>query len=391
MKKFDMIYVEGPGDLVESFRRWNNKEDVITETSRTFSGQLFDFCKSNKLKTYAISYCNDVKQVEVDGFRVENRPKLSLKKGFFYHIAQVLYGLWVVGIAIRYRPKYLSLTSGVTYWFVLLPVKLLGVQIIPQLHNTLWPKGYPPSSFFKRFLLALDGLFFRYIATKTLCVSPEIRRQLETVSGVNNRPIELFYAQFYRKDFDKSVASTPHQKRPFTIVFVGRVERNKGVFDLLDLAEELKTDGVIFEVCGDGTALDELRKHSEARQLGKVVTIHGQLERPQLLEVYATAHAVIVPTRSDFCEGMPQVVAESVLLGRPVITTRLSNALDVVGNAIVEAQPDDVQSYVRVIRTLLADKAYYESLCQSCGPLREQFLDGKKGLKNVLQAVTRRV
>jgi len=43
-KKFDLIYIEGPGDLVESFRRWYNKEDVITETSRTFSGQFFDFC-----------------------------------------------------------------------------------------------------------------------------------------------------------------------------------------------------------------------------------------------------------------------------------------------------------------------------------------------------------
>lgn len=95
MKKFDMIYVEGPGDLVESFRRWNNKEDVITETSRTFSGQLFDFCKSNKLKTYAISYCNDVKQVEVDAFRVENRPKLSFKKkGFFLpYCAGVIWSL----------------------------------------------------------------------------------------------------------------------------------------------------------------------------------------------------------------------------------------------------------------------------------------------------------
>lgn len=389
MKKFDLIYVEGPGDLVESFRRWNYKEDVISETSKTFSGQFFDFCKSKKLKTYAISYCNDVKQEEAGDFFVENRPKLGFESGALYHIAQILYGLWIVGLVIRYRPKYLSLTSGVTYWLVLAPVKLLGVKIMPQLHNTLWPKGYPPVSRFKRILLACDGLFFRYFSTVTLCVSPEIKRQIESISTLVNRPVFIFFAQFYREDFDKSKSVRDGCREGFKIIFVGRVERNKGVFDLLDMAEQLKSDGVTFDVCGGGAALDELKKTTYARGLDEIVTIHGMLKRPQLLTVYDKAHAVIVPTKSDFCEGMPQVVAESVLLGRPVITTKLSNALDVVGSAIVEAQPDNVESYVRAIKGLLNNTAHYDLLCQSCEPLREQFLDGKKGLAFILAKALR--
>lgn len=386
--KFDMIYIEGPGDVVESFRHWHSKEDVITETSRTFSGQFFDFCRRNKLNTYAVSYCKQMKKEVTDGFYVENRPKLvlNMETGILYHLTQILYGLWIVYIAIRYRPKYLSVTSGVTYWIILSPVKLLGIQIIPQLHNTLWPKGYRPKTLMKRALLALDGLFFRYIATKILCVSPEIKRQIERVSRERRDNIFLFYAQFYRKDFD-GIPTIPHNERPFKIVFVGRVERNKGVFDLLDIAEQLREDDVIFDVCGGGAALSELKRLSKIRGLNEIITIHGQLERPQLLTIYAQAQAVIVPTRSDFCEGMPQVIAESILLGRPVITSKLSNALDVVGNAIIEAEPDDVQSYVQAIRRLIYDPVYYESLCINCSPLKEQFLDGKKGLGDVLQYI----
>ena len=51
------------------------------------------------------------------------------------------------------------------------------------------------------------------------------------------------------------------------------------------------------------------------------------------------------------------VAAEAILSGRPVLTSRLSNALDVLDAALVEAQPDDPASYVACLRRLIADRA----------------------------------
>ena len=48
-KIIDLIYIERIGDVVEALTCWYNQEDVITETSRTFSGQVFDFCKKISL------------------------------------------------------------------------------------------------------------------------------------------------------------------------------------------------------------------------------------------------------------------------------------------------------------------------------------------------------
>ena len=39
-KKTDLIYFEDPGDIVEALSKWKNQQDVLTETSRTFSSQV---------------------------------------------------------------------------------------------------------------------------------------------------------------------------------------------------------------------------------------------------------------------------------------------------------------------------------------------------------------
>ena len=121
---------------------------------------------------------------------------------------------------------------------------------------------------------------------------------------------------------------------PFRIIFAGRAERNKGILDIAAIAERLRERSqtkVLFEVCGGGGALTGAKANRRGQGAGDIVRIHGQLRRPQLLEVYARAHAVIVPTRNDFCEGLPKTCAEAVLSGLPIITSRLKNAMPVLG------------------------------------------------------------
>ena len=100
----------------------------------------------------------------------------------------------------------------------------------------------------------------------------------------------------------------------------------KGVLDIAVMAERMRRSAIsiVFEVCGDGEALSELRQNVNAKNFGDIVVIRGRLERPQLLQAYARAHAIIVPTRSDFCEGLPMVCAEAMLAGLPIITSRLA-------------------------------------------------------------------
>ena len=380
----DLIYIEGPGDIVEAFTQWKNQEDVITETSITFSSQVFDFCKTNQLKSLFISTHAEKKQAAHLDLIARNIPKKIFKGGVGYHVSQLLYGLHILLIALRYRPQHLHVTSGVTYWFMLAPLKLFGIQIFPQFHNTLWPIGFPPIGGFKRFILLLDSWFLSNVASAAFCVSSGVKQQLAEITHNKSCPAYQFTPQFYRGSFMNPPPAQAHNKKPFNIIFAGRIEQNKGVFDILDMAEILSEDNVTFQICGDGSALKMLINQIQQRKLVNRVLIHGMLKRSDLLTIYAQAHVVIIPTRSNFCEGFAMVAAEAILQGRPIITSSIVPALEVLRSAAIEVTPDDPVAYAQAIKKLIDDKALYDSICLACADNREQFLDGSQGLTKAL-------
>jgi glycosyltransferase involved in cell wall biosynthesis len=219
--------------------------------------------------------------------------------------------------------------------------------------------------------------------------SPECGVQAQA-DGATRLPYFGWCAQYEPEGFD--AASVAEKRTPFRLLFAGRVEENKGVFDLVRISAALRQRcavPVIIEVCGGGSALDALRAAVAASGEADRILVTGRLERAELLQAYRRAHAVIVPTRSTFCEGMPLVCAEAVLSGRPVVTSRLSNALAILGDAIAVAQPDDVSSYAEAIRGIAEDPARYERLRAACPAVAAQFLDrGRSYTAAVDQLIT---
>jgi len=177
-----------------------------------------------------------------------------------------------------------------------------------------------------------------------------------------------------------------HSSRPFIITFAGRIESCKGIFDILEMAKILKDYDIEFNICGDGTDYESLQDRTLSNPITqKSVKLHGKLKRPELLKIYNNSHVVIVPTRSNFSEGLPKAVIEAVLLEKPVVTSKLSNALDVLGDAIVKAEPENINSYVKAIQSLVDNKQLYLKKQKACIPLKTQFFDETEGLTAVMQ------
>ena len=140
-----------------------------------------------------------------------------------------------------------------------------------------------------------------------------------------------------------------------------------------------------------GPALPALKELVQNDGLTDEVIIHGHLKRGALLDVYSHCHAVIVPTRSSFTEGMPQVCAEAVLSGIPVIASQVANAFDVIGDAAIRAETDDVASYVRAIRSLIQDPELYRRSRSECPKVAPQFLDRAQSYPAALDRLLVRV
>lgn len=79
------------------------------------------------------------------------------------------------------------------------------------------------------------------------------------------------------------------------------------------------------------------------------------------------------------------VAAESILLNRPVIASSVVPATELLKDACLEVPAEDVDGFIKEIRTLSSNQDLYESMCLACSPLKEQFLNGKEGLTNVLE------
>jgi glycogen synthase len=377
----------GPGDVVAAFRDWQGHVRTLSETSITFSSQEFEFFKRHGIAFWAISSAPKAALL-VDGEnRIENRPRVTTKpvSGLAFHAMQLLYALSLWASALRFRATHAVVDSGTTHWFALVLFKLVGIEVHPNFHNVYWPVGYEPQGAVKRAVLRLDGLAFRHIARRVLGVSPECGRQVNLLSGGVTEFFD-YRAQFAGSDF--AVLPRPVLATPMRIVFAGRVEENKGVFDILTMCELLaarRPGAFLFDICGTGGASVELAAQIATRGLAGSVTLHGKLIRPELLKVYGASHLVIVPTRSTFCEGLPMVCAEAVIAGRPVLTSRLSNALDALRGALVEAHEDDPADYADKIEALAADPARYAELVRNTASVSGQFMSPEFGLTAALE------
>jgi len=383
-----IIYAAGPGNVTGTFKHWRQGKDDPSQVAITYSGQFFDVCAALDAESYVIT-SNPEKQIIKDGnFIIENRPVyLSNQSGILYYIGQVVYELNFILTVLRFRADLVvgNLTSC---FFVLSLLPLVGIQVIPTLHCVLWPK-YTTSSRAKRLFWQLNRRFFSKDCLAILSLSEDINEQIENITHQQSRPIVNFLSSYRRSAF-ASIAPPSQARSPFHVLFAGRIETDKGVFDLLEVAKRFHAEGrndIVFHLCGTGTQLDLLREQVKESDLENLFLLHGYCNKAEMQQMYSLSHVVIVPTRSDFGEGLNKVVVEGVLANRPVITSSVCPALAYVREAVVEVPPDDVNAYGDAILKLYSDRAFYQQKQQSCQQLQEPFYSNSHSWGQALMAI----
>ena len=227
----------------------------------------------------------------------------------------------------------------------------------------------------------------RLFVRRAMAISQVVADQLSALAKPARLNVAVVTPTYARGHFDEVSPPDPG-KRPFRVLFNGRTEANKGVFDLVIVAAQLHSERpgeFLFDICGEGTELPRLVERVEELGLQDVMRVHGFCDTERLTQLLGESHVVVVPTRSDFEEGLAKSCVEAVLAGRPFVTSPVCPALLSLGAAGVETLPDDPQSYREALVSLADDPKLYESKAAACAPLQAQFYDTSRSYKETLR------
>lgn len=367
----------GAGDIIGTYREWRQGRDDREEVSVTYSGQVYDACAGLGLQLYAVSPHARKEVVQEGDFLIEHRPgPRTSARGVRYYLVEAWRTLSLICTCIYFRED-IAIVEDCPLWPLWAIACCFGLRIVAVLHCALWPSGFRPASRKDRLLQRLTGWFWEHCVDASLVVSPECSRQIRTIAPGLNTPVVVGLSHF-RKTFFAAVPPPSGDRNPFRILFAGRIERSKGVFDIVRMAAILEKDepGRFFwEICGSGGDEEELRNLVETQGLSGRISLRGKLNQEQMCQAYGRSHAVIAPTTSRFAEGLAKSASEATLAGRPLITSRLCHGLDLLGDTLVEVAPDQVEAYVEAVRRLADDGALYEAKLRACPDASRPFLD----------------
>jgi glycosyltransferase involved in cell wall biosynthesis len=155
-----------------------------------------------------------------------------------------------------------------------------------------------------------QGIMRRVLAraSTATAVSGWLARTATAMTGV---PVEVAPMPVPTDHFRPPTDATPRRGA----LFVGRLNAQKGVADLLDAIAQLDAP-IPLDVVGDGPDRDALRQQAARLRLDERVTWHGALPAQALPALYQRALVTVMPSRE---EGLGLVAVESQLCGTPVI------------------------------------------------------------------------
>ncbi|MEW5724311.1 MAG: glycosyltransferase family 4 protein [Thermodesulfobacteriota bacterium] len=121
------------------------------------------------------------------------------------------------------------------------------------------------------------------------------------------------------------------EKDGLTVLFLGQIERLKGVHDLVE-AVSLYRDrlaGVRFVLGGNGSALDEVRARLAKLGLTDRFELPGWVDGDRKRELLDRAEIFVLPSHA---EGMPNALLEAMAAGLAVVATRVGGIPDLVSS-----------------------------------------------------------
>lgn len=203
--------------------------------------------------------------------------------------------------------------------------KALRARVVYQVHGGKLPReffaGRPWLTGFLRWTLSLPDLvvvlakveldaYLDFVPAQDVVILP---------NGIDCRP------------FNAVPVVHSHPEQPLRLVYIGRIAREKGLYETLQglrLAHELGVDARL-TVAGGGPEEPRLRRYAQALGIASRVVFAGPVFGDDKAKLLCGADVMVLPSYS---EGLPYALLESMAAGIPVIATPVGAIPDVMAH-----------------------------------------------------------
>jgi glycosyltransferase involved in cell wall biosynthesis len=211
-------------------------------------------------------------------------------------------------------------------------------------------------------LSKISARFISYPLEKKLIQSSDV---ITTVTKSVAQELKEFYfdsksINVVENGVDEKIFYPKKEKSEKSIkyaMFVGRIDREKGLFDLVECGRYIckERPELYFIIAGKGRDLNKLIKKIKNAGLQDRFIFLGQVNKDNLVKLYQNATLFILPS---YHEGLPSVVLEAMSCSLPVIVTDVRGNRDLItqGENGIIIPPKEPKKIAEAINMLLGDK-----------------------------------
>lgn len=234
-----------------------------------------------------------------------------------------------------------------------------------------------------RVITTLYRAAFKF-ADRVVVLNPDDLRELESSCGLPHGKALLLGG--IGIDLKEWSAVPPHC-RPLTFTFVGRMLREKGVFEFLSAAKVFKArhPETRFLMLGDVDTNPGAIHKSEL----EAASASGTIQWPGQVDIKPWLSVTSVFVLPSYREGVPRSSQEAMALGRPVITTDVpgcrETVVEGVNGFLVPAR--DVHSLVGAMERFIENPQLIESMGAESRRLAEERFDVRVVNRRLLEAM----
>lgn len=155
-----------------------------------------------------------------------------------------------------------------------------------------------------------------------------------------------------------AIAPKREEQPPIKLLFLGKINQRKGIYDLLESYAAFKQDCQVpteLLIAGSGE-IEATLKLAETLKIADEIDFLGWVDSTQKNQLLAEAHTFILPS---YNEGLPMALLEAMSWGLAIIATPVGGIGEVIKHQetglIIE--PGDIAQLTEAIKLLVSDRS----------------------------------